>query len=133
MTSIALVSQNVENEKRLNHLAVQGIADDIALVTHDEKTLRDMISIVEPIMSEVDLEVKGLKCAVFYDRRSGDNWYKGKNDKKPKVNIQSQLMDVLTRTKPYKTFIKHISLDREDPDQIQELLDKVCNLNFRCN
>ena len=87
MILTALASQNVQNEKRLNPLVVQSFADDIALGTHDEKTLRDMISIVEPIMAEANLEVKDSKCAVFYDSRSDNNWYKVKNDKKPKVNI----------------------------------------------
>ena len=54
-----------------------------------------MISIVEAIMVEANLEVKGSKSAVFYDRRFCSNWYKGKNDKKPKVKTQSQVIDVL--------------------------------------
>ena len=41
MISVTLVDQNVQNEKGkgLKPLAVQGFADDIALVTHNEKTL----------------------------------------------------------------------------------------------
>lgn len=52
MISIALVSQNVQNEERLNPLAVQGFADDIAMVTYDELTLRDMINVAEPALWE---------------------------------------------------------------------------------
>ena len=60
MISVTLVDQNVQNEKGkgLKPLAVQGFADDIALVTHNEKTLRDVISIAKPIKAEANLEVK---------------------------------------------------------------------------
>lgn len=58
MISIALVSQNLQNGKQLNPLKVQDFADNIALVTHDDKTSRDMISIAETIMAEANLEVK---------------------------------------------------------------------------
>ena len=58
MISIALVNQNLQNGKQLNPLKVQDFADDIALVTHDDKTSRDMISIAETIMTEANLEVK---------------------------------------------------------------------------
>ena len=37
MISVALVTQNIENEKMLNPLPIQGFADDIAIVTHDER------------------------------------------------------------------------------------------------
>ena len=71
------------------------------MVTHDEETLRKMISNAEPIMEEANLEVKGSKCAAFYDRKSGNNWYKGKMTKSQKLTIQSQVIDVLLPTKPY--------------------------------
>ena len=41
MISVALVTQNIENEKMLNPLPVQGFADDIAIVTHDESMMKD--------------------------------------------------------------------------------------------
>ena len=92
MISVTLVDQNVQNEKGkgLKPLAVQGFADDIALVTYNEKTLRDVISIAKPIKAEANLEVKDSKWAAFYNRRSDNNWYKGINGKKSKVNIQSK-------------------------------------------
>ena len=50
MISVAVVTQNIENEKMLNPLPVQGFADDIATVTHDERSLHEMINVSEPIM-----------------------------------------------------------------------------------
>lgn len=52
MVLIAVASQNIRVEKLLNLLAGQGFADNITLVTHAEKTLRNMVSIAESIMAE---------------------------------------------------------------------------------
>ena len=75
MIYVALVIQNVENEKMLNPLPVQGFADDITTVTHDERSLHEIISVSEPIMQRANVDVKASQCAVFYGRRSQNNWY----------------------------------------------------------
>ena len=93
--SVALVTKNIENEKMLNPLPVQGFADDIAMVTHHERSLHEMINVSEPIMQRANLDVKASKCAVLYGRRSGNNWYTGKNDKKPNIAVQNKKIRVL--------------------------------------
>ena len=85
MISVALVTQNTENKKMLNPLPVQVFADDIAIVTHDERSLRKVIKVSEPIMQRANLYVKASKCAVLYGRRLGNSCYTGKNDKKPNI------------------------------------------------
>ena len=96
--SVVLVTQNIENEKMLNPLPVQGFADHIAIVTHDERSLHEMISVSEPIMQRANLDVKASKCAVLYGRRSGSNWYTGKNDKKPNNVVQNTNIKALKRS-----------------------------------
>ena len=81
MISVALVTQNIENKKMLNPLPVQVLA----IVTHDERSLRKMIKVSEPIMQRANLYVKASKCAVLYGRRLGNSCYTGKNDKKPMI------------------------------------------------
>ena len=77
-------------EKKLNRLTVKGL------------------SIAEPVMVEANSEVKDSKCAVIYDRRPVSNWYKGKNNKKTKINIQNQETGILQRIKtarvPWKVY-----------------------------
>ena len=68
----------------LNLLPVKGHADDIAIATHNEITTQEMIHASEPIMHRANLDIKASKCTVFYERCSGNNWYKGKHDKKTK-------------------------------------------------
>ena len=92
---VALVTQNIENEKMLNLLPVQDFADDIAIVTHDERSLHEMINVSLPIMQRANLDLKASKCAVLYGRRSLNNWYTGKNDKKPNIVAQNKSIKVL--------------------------------------
>ena len=87
MISVALVTQNIENEKMLNSLVVQDFADNIAVVTHGERSLHEMINVSEPIMQIANLDVKASKCAVLYSRRLGNNWCTDKNDKKPNIAV----------------------------------------------
>ena len=90
-----LVIQNIENEKMLNPLPVQGFADDIAIVTDDKRSLHEMINVSEPIMQRINLDVKASKCAVLSGRRSGNNWCTGQNDKKPNIAIRNKNIKIL--------------------------------------
>ena len=90
MISVALVTQNTENEKMLNPLPVQGFADDIAIVTHDERSLHEMINVSEPIMQRANLYAKASKCDLFYGRRLGNNRYTDKNDKRSNIVVIKQ-------------------------------------------
>ena len=57
-----------------------------------------MINVSEPIMQRANLDVKASKCAVLYGRRSGSNWYTGKNDKRPNNVVQNTNTKVLKRS-----------------------------------
>ena len=96
-----------------------------------------MIEAGESIMLNAGLEIKPQKCVVFYGRRSGNNWYKGKRDQLPVINIQSTQIEVVARDTTYKYLGKSISLSGEDPEQISEFIQsykelvikiKVCKL-----
>ena len=133
MISVALVTQNIENEKMLNPLTVQGFADDIAIVTHDEISLHEMINVSEPIMKRANLDVRASKCAVLYGRTSGNNWYTSKNDKKPNIVVQNKNIKVLKRNESYEYLGKLITINGDDPTQVREFIstykdqvEKIC-------
>ena len=133
MISVALVTQNIENEKMLNPLPIQGFADYIAIVTHDEISLHGMINVSEPVMQRANLDVKASKCAVLYGRISGNNWYTGKNDKKPNIVVQNKNIKVLKRNESYKYLGKLITINGDDPKQVSEIIstykdqvEKIC-------
>ena len=98
--SVALIHQNIQNEMLLNPLPVQWYADDIAIATHNELTTQEIIHASKPIMHRANLDIKASKCTVFYERRSGNNWYKGKHNKKPKMTIQNTQITVSKGNEP---------------------------------
>ena len=67
---------------------VLGFADDLALSAYTEDILKEMIVVSEPVLLESGLQVKPSKSALFYNRRSGNNWYKGKNDSDQKSSFR---------------------------------------------
>ena len=123
MVTKVLISKNIVNEGLLNPLPVQGFADDIALVTYSEELFVDMVSAAEPIINESGLEVKITKCALFYERRSGNNWYHGKNDRIPDIKIQNKTLPILKRKENYVYLGKSLQVDGENQTQIMEMIE----------
>ena len=68
--SHALVNMNTENERNIRPVPIQAY---IAMVTYDLKLLNEMIMKCEPLFDQAGLKVKASKCALFYERRSGNN------------------------------------------------------------
>ena len=79
--NVALIHKNIKNEMLLNPLPVQGYADDIAIATPNELTTQEMTYASKPIIHRANLDIKASKYTAFYERRSGNNWYKSKHDK----------------------------------------------------
>ena len=66
-------------------------------MTHDERSLHEMINVLEPVMQRSNLDMKVSKYAVLDGRRSVNIWYTGKNDKKPNIFVQNKNIKVLKR------------------------------------
>ena len=128
MLTYSLIEQNLENERAISPLPVQAYADDIVSSAHSLPSVKGMFRASEPIMDDAGLDVKVTKSGVFYGRRSGNNWYTGKNDVKPVVCIQGKELEIYDKSKPYKYLGKSLALTGEDPDQIKEFIDDYKNL-----
>ena len=100
MVREAVIRRGIEEERRINLLPLQAFRDDdIVVVSYDATIINEMFDIGQVAMEIAGLEVKPSKCVVVYARRSGNNWYKGKADKKPAVSIQGNAIDVYHRDK----------------------------------
>ena len=121
MVAAALVSLNIENERNINPVPLQGFADDIAVAQSKAEVIQKMFDVGESLMNRAGLEVKPSKCAVLCARRSGNHWYKGKYDKEPKVTVQNHKLSVHGRNTSYKYLGKSLSLSGEDLEQICEI------------
>ena len=66
-----------------------------------------LISLLENVMSVVQklkdnikdnhLYVRSDKCAIFYEHRSGNRWFKAKKDVPPPIEFNDELVPVLQR------------------------------------
>ena len=83
-----------------------------------------VIIIVNLIVIIAGLDVKATKCACFYGRRSGNNWYTGKRDVVPAVSIQGSALATYQRKEPYKYLGKSLSVFGEDEEQIAEFISE---------
>ena len=128
MVEIAILKLGIRNELRFNPLPVQAFADDIVLSSYDIEVIKSMLRESEPVMLSAGLEVKPSKCAVFHDRRSGNNWYKGRKNDSSEVLIQSHSLPLCKRDINYKYLGKSLSLCGEDEKQIDEFINKYQTL-----
>ena len=120
----SLIALSIQNERKINPLPIQAYADDIAMVSYDFRMLKKMLEISEPLFNDAGLKVKGPKCALFYERRSGNNWYKGKNDRQPVIEIQGEKIETYKRSQAYKYLGKSLSICGEDPKQVEAFIEE---------
>ena len=121
----AISCMAIQNERMVNPIPLQAFADDIVVVQYNSEISQLIFDAGEEIMAQAGLEVKPEKGAVLYTRRSGNNWYKGKSDIKPKVKVQSHELAVCGRNKPYKYLGKSLSLSMKcNQGQNQTLIVK---------
>ena len=124
----ALDEMNILNDEIINPLPVQAFADDINTTHHDATLIQKMFDASEEVSIQSGLEVKPEKCAVLYARRSGNNWYKGKNDVTPVITVQGNVLETHDCNYSYKYLGKSLSLSGEDSAQVEELIKTYLDL-----
>ena len=72
-----------------------GYADDTALVSLFVKVLKAMLETLIEKTQDSKLCIRPDKCAILYERRSGNWWYKAKGDKPPEIKIHGEKIEVL--------------------------------------
>ena len=70
------------------------------------------------------MEIKLLKCAVFHDRRSGNNWYKDRKNYLLEVIVLSNILPFCKSDDYHKYLGKSLSLCGENKKQIEEFMNK---------
>ena len=122
--SHALVSMNIENERNIRPIPIQAYADDIAMVAYDLKLLKEMIMKCEPLFNQAGLKVKASKCALLYERKSGNNWFKGKGDKKPAIKVHGETIATYKRSESHRYLGKSFTIAGEDEKQVQNFIEE---------
>ena len=52
-----------------------------------------------------------IKCALFYERRSGNNWYRGKGGKKRIIKVQGETIATYKRSESYTYLGKSLTVE----------------------
>ena len=120
----AVTSLNIQDEKRISPLPFGGYADDIALVSLHEKIVKEMLEVLVEKSKESKLCIRPDKCAILYERRSGNRWYKAKGDRPPEIMINGEKIKVLSRHEPYNYLGKPFTVAGEHTNQVPDMLSK---------
>ena len=72
--NLAIISRNIEDEKRISPIPAGGYADDVVLISYVEDQIKDMLSCLIEQTKPSGLEIRPDKCAAFFERRSGNRW-----------------------------------------------------------
>ena len=60
-----------------------------------------MLEKLKMATSKTSLEIHPDKCAIMYERRSRNRWYKAKGDKEPNLTVNDERISVLKRHEPF--------------------------------
>ena len=79
LMDVALDKLSILDKRYISLIPVVGYADDIVLI----KLLENVMSLVQKLKDSLknnQLHVRSNKCAIFYVRRSGNRWFRAKED-----------------------------------------------------
>ena len=125
---LAIIHQNIQDEKRISPLPVLGYADDIAFVNHSENVIKLMLENLIEKTQDTGLRIRPDKCAIFYERRSANRWYKSKSDKPPCIEIGGQQITVRARYEPFTYLGKPVTVAGEPKDLIRNIIDEYSEI-----
>ena len=89
---IALEKLSILDERYISPIPVEGYADDIVLLSLLENVMMSMVQKLKYNIKDNQLHVRSDKCAIFYERRSGNRWFKAKKDVPPSIEFNDELV-----------------------------------------
>ena len=107
-------------------MLVVNYADEIAFVCLNEKLSKGIVQKLVDLISEAGLNIRPDKCAIFYERRSGNRWYKAKNDREPEIKIGNEKIQVYKGHESFTYLGKPLTVAVEEEKHVQGIL-KTCD------
>ena len=77
---------------------------------------------------ESKLCIRPDKCAILYERQSGNRWYKAKGDKPPEIKMHGEKVKLLHRHEPFTCLGKLLTVVGEDEKQIPAMLKEYSEI-----
>ena len=124
----AIISLNIQDERRISPLPCGGYADDVALVSQIEKVVKAMLDVLIEGRIDSKLCIRPDKCAILYESRSGNRWYKAKSDKPPDIKIHGEKVKVNNRHEPFTYLGKPLTVAGETENQVPDMLKEYTEL-----
>ena len=122
---LAIINQNIQDEKKISPLPVLGFADDTTFISYFENVLKSMLDKLLDETKDSGLSIRPDKCTIFYERRSANRWYKSKSDPPPSIKIEGEEIKVLMRHEPVTVAGEPKDLVRNIIDDYTEILGKI--------
>ena len=107
----------------LTPIPLATFANDIALLSS--------LVMVEKLKSNIvesGLPIRSDKCEVFYERRSGNRWYKAKSDSPPEIEFNNVKVPVLKRKETFVYLGKPLTVAEETEEELIEMLNDYQDL-----
>ena len=99
-----------------------GYADDVVLISYVEDQMKDMLSCLIKQTKPSGLEIRPDKCVAFFERHSGNRWYRAKLEQEPKLVISNERIRVYKRHEPFTYLGKPITVVGETENQAKDML-----------
>ena len=123
---LAIIHQNIQDEKRISPLPVLGYTDDIAFVNHSENVIKLMLGNLIEKTQDTGLSIRPDKGAIFYEKRSAKRWYK--SYKPPCIEVGGQQITVHARYEPFIYLGKQVTVAGEPKDLIRNIIDEYSEI-----
>ena len=121
---LAIINQNIQEEKKISPLLVLSLADDIALINYFEKVIKLMLDNFVEKTKDSGLCIRPGICAVLYERRLANRWYKSKSDKPPSLETEGQKIKVYAQHEPFTPLGKPVTVADEHKDLIRDIIEE---------
>ena len=128
LMDVALDKLSILDEGYISPIPVGGYADDIVLISLYENVMMSMVQKLKDNIKNNQLYVRSDKCAIFYERRSGNRWFKAKKDVPPSIEFNNELIPVLQCHEKFVYLGKRFTVAGEFEEHSKEIIEEYSNL-----
>ena len=128
LMDVASDKLSILDKHYISPIPVGGYADDIVLISLLENVMMSVVQKLKDNIKDNQLHVRFDKCAVFYECRSGNRWFKAKKDVPPSIEFNGELVPVLQRHEKFVYLGKPLTATGEFEEHSKEIIEDYSNL-----
>ena len=128
LTDVALDKLSILDKRYMSPIPVAAYADDILLINLLETVMMSMVQKLKDNIKNNQLHVRSDKCTIFYERRSGNRWFKAKKDVALSIEFNDELVPALQRHEKFVYLGKPLTVAGEFEEHSKEIIEEYSNL-----